>query len=123
MEPIHYVGLDVHPGTTDLAILTVSSPMVEHHRCPTRISDLVQVLGRIVRPIHMVMEEGPLADWLYRNLLPHVDHITVAEPRRNRLIAKDTDKDDRLDAEKLAQLLRGGYLKSVHHPPRKTCAR
>ncbi|MBI1916970.1 MAG: transposase [Planctomycetes bacterium] len=42
--------------------------------------------------------------------------MTVCDPRRNHLIAKDSDKDDPIDAEKLAQLLRGGYLKAVHHP-------
>ena len=40
--------------------------------------------------------------------------MVVSEPRRNRLIAKGGDKDDDLDAEKLAQLLRGGYVKEVH---------
>jgi len=34
--------------------------------------------------------------------------MVVSEPRRNRLIAEDGDKDDDIDAEKLAQLLRGG---------------
>jgi transposase len=40
--------------------------------------------------------------------------MVVSEPRRNRLIATEGDKDDDLDAEKLAQLLRGGYVKVVH---------
>jgi transposase len=40
--------------------------------------------------------------------------VVVCEPRRNRLIAKDGDKDDDIDAEKLAQLLRGGFVKPVH---------
>jgi transposase len=57
-----------------------------------------------------------MADWLYRSLLPWVDGITVCEPRRNHLIAKDGDHDDPIDAEKLAQLFRGGYVKAVHHP-------
>ena len=115
MNSIHYVGLDIHPSTTELAIIKTSGPIFQRQRCRTSISDLVETLAKIPRPIHIAMEEGPLADWLYRNLLPYVDHITVAEPRRNRLIAKDSDKDDALDAEKLAQLLRGGYLKPVHH--------
>lgn len=38
----------------------------------------------------------------------------MCEPRRNALIAKDGDKDDPIDAERLAQLLRGAYLKEVH---------
>jgi hypothetical protein len=42
--------------------------------------------------------------------------LVVCEPRRNPLIAKDSDKDDPIDAEKLALLYRGGYLKPVHHP-------
>jgi transposase len=32
------------------------------------------------------------------------------------LIAKDSDKDDAIDAEKLAKLYCGGYIKRVHHP-------
>ena len=62
----------------------------------------------------MTFEEGPLAGWLARNLRPHVDRLIVCESRRNALIAKDGDKDDPIDVGKLAQLLRGGYLKEVH---------
>jgi hypothetical protein len=43
-----------------------------------------------------------------------VDSLSVAQPRRNRLICCDGDKDDPVDAEKLAQLLRGQYVKTVH---------
>jgi transposase len=41
--------------------------------------------------------------------------LIVCEPRRNRLIAAEGDKDDPIDAGKLAQLFRGGYLKAVYH--------
>ncbi len=68
------------------------------------------------RPRRLTFEEGPMAGWLKRNLERHVDELVVCDPRRNSLIAKDSDKDDPIDAEKLAQLFRGGYLKSVHHP-------
>src|SRR5262249_14603426 len=43
-----------------------------------------------------------------------VETMVVSEPRRNRLITEDGDKDDDVDAEKLAQLFRGGYIKEVH---------
>ncbi len=71
-------------------------------------------LEGVRRPRTLTFEEGPLADWLARNLRPHVERLLVCEPRRNALIAKDGDKDDPIDAERLAQLLRGGYLKEVH---------
>ncbi|MEK7711326.1 MAG: hypothetical protein AAB341_05460 [Planctomycetota bacterium] len=41
--------------------------------------------------------------------------MAVCDPRRNHLIAKDSDKDDSIDVEKLAQLYHGGYIKRVHH--------
>jgi transposase len=83
--------------------------------CPTNIPALRELLIQVPRPRRLVIEEGPQADWLWRNLREHVDEMIVCEPRRNRLIAAEGDKDDPVDAEKLAQLYRGGYVKAVHH--------
>ena len=44
-----------------------------------------------------MIEEGPLADWLYRELPAIVDQMAVCDPYRNALIAKDGDKDDPID--------------------------
>jgi transposase len=82
---------------------------------PTTIPHLVEAIESIPRRRAVTFEEGPLADWLYRNLMGHADELVVSDPRRNALIAKDSDKDDPIDAEKLANLLRGGYLKPVYH--------
>ena len=73
-------------------------------------------LERTRRPRCAVFEEGPLADWLLRNLEGSVDELMICDPRRNSLIAKDSDKDDPIDAQKPAQLYRGGFVKPVHHP-------
>jgi hypothetical protein len=65
---------------------------------------------------HLALEEGPLAGWLYRNLVDQVETLVVCNPRRNKLIAEDDgDKDDPIDAAKLAALRRGGYLRAVYH--------
>lgn len=45
-------------------------------------------------------------DWLFRNLRGHMDDLLVAHPDRSALIAKDSEKDDPIDAGKSAQLLR-----------------
>jgi transposase len=73
------------------------------------------VIESIRRPRHIAFEEGPLASWLYRNLKADADAITVCDPRKNAWIARGGDKDDPIDAGKLADLLAGGYLKAVHH--------
>jgi len=47
-------------------------------------------------------------------LKPHVQKIVVCNPRRNALL-KEGSKSDRVDARKLAELLRTGMLRAVYH--------
>ncbi len=116
MKRTHYIGADTHCKETDLAVVTESGRLTRRWRGPTTIKALREIIETIGRPRYLAFEEGPMADWLYRNLCPVVDGLTVCDPRRNHLIARDGDHDDPIDAEKLAQLLRGGYVKAVHHP-------
>ncbi|MCP4641605.1 MAG: transposase, partial [bacterium] len=85
-------------------------------RCATNIPALKKSVERVPRPRQVIIEEGPLADWILRGLSVLGETVIVCNPRRNALIAKAGNKDDALDAEKLAQLARGGYIKEVHHP-------
>ena len=112
----HYIALDVHCAFTEMAVVTASGRLTKRSRCATRIRELVEAIESVGQPRRLTFEEGPMAEWLYRNLAPHVEELTVCDPRRNSLIAKEGDKDDPIDSAKLAQLYRGGYLKAVHHP-------
>ena len=116
MSTKHYISLDVHCEFTEIAVVTGTGRITKRHRCDTAIPPLVEAIRSVARPRYVTFEEGPMAGWLFRHLARHADEIVVCEPRRNHLIAKDSEKDDPIDAEKLAQLYRGGYLKKVHHP-------
>jgi transposase len=111
----HFIALDTHCHGTDLVCLDDHGRMVRKWNGPTTIPALVAAMESIPEPRAIAFEEGPLADWLFRNLQGHARRLIVCNPRRNALIAKDSDKDDAIDAEKLADLLRGGYLQPVHH--------
>jgi transposase len=115
MKRRHFIGVDVHCKFSEVVAVNAVGKQLHRGRCATTIPALVEELEKIPRPRCVVIEEGPLADWLWRNLRSRVDDMVICEPRRNRLIARDGDKDDPLDAEKLAQLYRGGYVKAVHH--------
>ena len=114
MRRRHFIGMDVHCQFTVVAVLNAAGQVERQVRCATTIPTLAAVLEEVRRPRAAVIEEGPLADWLRRNLEPHVEEFVVCNPRRNRLIAHDGDKDDPLDAAKLARLYCGGYVKAVH---------
>jgi transposase len=107
--------MDTHGKTTDSCCKTsVRSPARRWH-VATTIPALREVIESVPRPRKLTFEEGPLADWLFRELRHSVDELIVSDPRRNALVAKDGDKDDPIDAEKLCDLLIGGYLRAVHH--------
>ena len=116
MKQSYYIAGDTHCTVTELVVVTTTGKVIKRFRCPTTIQALTEAIKTVPRPRYLAFEEGPMADWLYRGLLPWVDAVTVCEPRRNHLIAHDGDHDDPIDAEKLAQLFRGGYVKRVHHP-------
>jgi len=111
---VYYIGADVYSNNTELGIER-DERIVQRHSLPTSVRAIRQVLASLQGVKHLTVEEGPLAGWLYRNLKDHVDTMVVCDPRRNRLITGGGDKDDRIDAAKLAALLRGGYLHEVYH--------
>jgi len=110
----YYIGADVHCNNVELAIER-NQQIVQRHSLPMSIRALREVLDALGGRKHLTFEEGPLAGWLCRQLKDHVDTLIVCDPRRNRLVSVDGDKDDRIDAAKLAALLRGQFLRPVHH--------
>lgn len=110
----YYIGLDVHSKTTEIAI-EKNKQILHRYTVPTSIPAISQVLDSLQGTKRLALEEGPMAGWLYRQLHTRLDQCIICDPRRNRLISSDGDKDDPLDAAKLAGLLRGNYLKPIYH--------
>ena len=110
----YYIGADVHSNNTELAI-EQRGRIVARYSVPTTIPAISTVFSSLQGKKILAMEEGPMAGWLYRNLHEKVDKLVVSEPRRNKLISSEGDRDDKIDSGKLAVLLRGNFLKAVHH--------
>ena len=110
----YFIGADVDSKMTELAVER-NGEIVCRQRVPTSIVELKGFLAGLGGHKALSLEEGPMADWLYRNLKDSVDELVVCDPRRNKLISCDGDKDDPIDAGKLAELHRGGYLRAVYH--------
>ena len=111
---VYFITMDTHCRTTDVCIKTGAGKLVRREHLATAIPQLRASIESVRRPRHLAFEEGAMAGWLYRNLKECVDELIVCDPRRNAHVAKDGDKDDSIDAEKLNDLYRGGYLRPVH---------
>ncbi len=112
----HYIALDVHSSFCEGGYVDESGREKGAWRTATSIPELLQSIEAVPRPRKLVIEEGPLSDWLCRHLWDHVEELVSCDPHRNALISRDGEKDDGLDWRKLAQLYRGGYVRAVYHP-------
>src|SRR5579864_2787670 len=80
----------------------------------TKAATILQFFAGLRGTLAVTFEEGTWSAWLYDLLHSRVDQLVVCNPRKNALL-KDGNKSDRIDARKLAELLRGNQLKPVYH--------
>src|SRR6516225_7549724 len=109
-----YIGLDVHKETIAIAVLNAAGKLVMESIVETKASTLLDFLHGLRGELHVTLEEGTWAAWLHDVLKPHVAELVVCNPRRNALL-KEGSKSDKIDARKLAELLRSGMLRAVYH--------
>lgn len=114
MNSEKYIGLDVHQATISVAVLDDTGKLVMECILETKAATILEFFAGLRGTLSVTFEEGTSAAWLYDLLRPHVARLVVCNPRKNALL-KQGNKSDRIDAHKLAELLRGNYLKSVYH--------
>ena len=108
------VGLDVHKASICIAVLNAAGKSVMESVVETNASTILDCLKGLRGQVEVTFEEGTHAAWLYDTLKQTTATFIVCDPRKNRLL-QDGTKSDKVDARKLAQLLRAGLLSPVYH--------
>src|SRR6266705_4215872 len=112
-----YVGLDMgSSGFQQVAIKTDGSIKV-NRSFTTSEANLRAAFADQHGQIQEHLEAGEVAPWAAGIIAPLVTRVVCSHPRDNAWIAKDADKCDRVDAYKLAELLRLNRFKEVHYAP------
>jgi transposase len=114
MNDAKYIGLDVHQATISVAVLDSSGKLIMEAILETKADTILAFIHGLRGSLHVTFEEGTCAAWLHALLRPQVTQVVVCDPRKNALL-KVGSKSDRLDARKLAELLRSNLLRSVFH--------
>jgi transposase len=117
-----YVGIDLGCKTCAGAVRDSKGKLLETCGFPTSAENLIDFVSNLKGEVRVLVEECELAGWVYRTLLPHAHSVEVSDPRHNAWIAKGKRKSDPVDAAKLAELLRGGFYRAVHHPEEEEMA-
>ncbi len=110
----HYIAVDWAQSNMAIGRMTKESSQVKVIDVPADLKELKLYLSRLHGKKILTFEETTTSQWLYVELRGCVDEIVICDPYRNHLLSEGA-KTDRLDAERLVQLLRAGLLKPVFH--------
>lgn len=81
----HYIGLDVHCQFTEIAVVTPTGRVTKRLRCSTTLAALIEAVKSVRGQRHVVLEEGPVADWVYRGLQSCGAEVVVCRPAKQKL--------------------------------------
>ncbi len=109
-----YVGLDVDKSTIVAYVTDEKGEFLMETFLGMNAEAIRQFFKGLDGRVHVAFEEGCASGWLYEIVRPLVAKTVVCDPRKNKLIQSGS-KGDRVDAKKLARLLRLGELESVYH--------
>src|SRR5712664_709215 len=110
----YYVGMDVHRASIMIVVLNGAGKIVMQLVIETGAERVRSFLKQLRGKVSVTFEEGTQANWLHDVVRPLVTEVVVCDPRHNKLLAAG-NKSDRIDAQKLAELLRNGSLRAVYH--------
>ena len=110
MESIYYIGLDVHKKSIAYCIKDVTGGVVCQGTMKAERRALQQWLVDLPGSWVGAMEATMFTGWIYDFLKPYAVELKVAHPAMLKAITAAKKKNDRADAEKLADLLRVNLL-------------
>ena len=114
MESMYYIGLDVHKKTISYCVKDASGQIHAEGKIAATRNDLDVWMKTLPRPWMAAMEATIFTGWIYDHLLPHAAELKVAHPLMLRAIAVAKKKNDRIDADKIADCLRCDFLPECH---------
>ena len=109
MDNRKYIGMDVHQASISVAVRDGAGKMVMECVVETKAATVLEFIRGLRGSLWVAFEEGTSAAWLYDLVKPHVARVVVCDPRKNALL-KAGNKNDRVDARKLSELLRAELL-------------
>ena len=114
MTSAKYIGMDVHKESISMAVMNAVGKIVMECVIETKANMIVQCIDGLRGDLYVTFEEGTSAAWLYDLLKPHVTKLIVCDPRKNASMRED-NQNDKIDARRLAELLRIDHLTAVYH--------
>jgi transposase len=117
-----FVGMDVHKNYLQVAVLDEKGKILNNSRVDNNLIKVNEFFDNLHpgNNTKVVMESSGMWYHIYECLNERHLDVRLSNPVKTRAIASAKIKTDKLDAVKLADLLRGGYIAQCYIPTRNT---
>src|SRR5690242_10234377 len=119
MQPMYYIGLDVHKRKISYCVKDSGGKLHSEGWIPATRFDLDRWMKTLPHPWSAAMEATMFTGWISDDLKPHAAALKVAHPLMLRAIAAAKKKNDRIDANKICDCLRCDFLPECHMASRE----
>jgi transposase len=115
-----YCGIDLHSRRSQVCVIDGDGKVLVNRKVPNRIEDILRVLEPFGKGIPVAVESTFNWYWLVDGLQDAGHEVHLGHPLKLAMISKAKTKTDRVDAFKLARLLRWGDFPEAFIYPRET---
>src|SRR3990172_9039392 len=113
---MNFVGIDLHKKLIVLCVMDPMRNVLQRKRLSCSDEEAIRAFFEGVRPFQAVVEATASYERLVRLLDPLAHRVVLAHPRKLRIIAESTRKNDKLDAQVLAEFLALDMIPEAHRP-------
>jgi len=117
MNVNHYIGFDVHKKSVSYCVKAGDGTILDEGRIAARRASLREWAAKRAQPWQGAMEATLFSGWIYDTLRPFASELQMGHPAMMKAIGASKRKSDRLDARKIADLVRCSLLPVCYVAP------
>jgi transposase len=114
MKRYYYIGLDIHKKIIAYCVKAIDGSLIDQGKIGADRQSLEAWVKDLPGPWIGAMEATIFTGWVYDFLKPHAVALKVAHPAMLKAITVAKKKNDKADAETIADLLRVNLLPECH---------
>jgi transposase len=113
----HYIGFDVHKKSISYCVKASDGQILEEGKLIATRGWLRLWARQRTQPWRGAMEATLFSGWIYDTLKPYAAELQMGHPAMMKAIGASKKKNDRLDARKIADLVRCDLLPACYVAP------
>jgi len=108
------IAVDFHKRTSTFCVLNHDGIKIKSCKIENSRDNIRAIVSQIPEPKQVAMEATRSWSLFYDNIFDIVEHFYLGHPKKMKAICESQIKNDRMDAQVLAQLTHSGFLPTAH---------